>query len=302
VPEGAAIVRRVWHELAQHSLAEVAELLREGVSHRGAWTREAVKDILRRGRVYLGFVVEKRGRDEWVGRHEPILTVAEYDRTIAAIAARRRTGNKPHPFRHYLLRGLVHCSCGTRMRGEAHLQRGTERRYYRCPTLGCRARRCPADDAEASVLEAIAEAVLPASVIEQARTELRHRLQTPKVAQVGRQRARLTKRLEQLQKQHGWGDLGDAEYQAQRDAVRAALRDLPDGDRDTAFDAHRTRILALPEAIAAASPARREELCRIVVDRVVVRDRIVDAIDWTPPALPFFEKRQRECPQGDSNP
>jgi hypothetical protein len=185
--------------------------------------------------------------------------------------------------------------------GEAHLQRGTERRYYRCPTLGCRARRCPADVAEASVLEAIAEAVLPAAVIEQARAELRHRLQTPELANVGRQRARLTTRLEKLQKQHGWGDLGDAEYQAQRDVVRAALRDVPDGDRTTAFDAYRARILALPDAIAVASPARREELCRIVVGRVVVRDRVVDAIDWTPPALPFF-KRQRECPQGDSNP
>ncbi|MFI5040450.1 MAG: recombinase family protein [Acidimicrobiales bacterium] len=301
VPAEAAIVRRVFEELTTHSISDVAELLnRDGVAHRGPWTRDGVKDILRRGRVYLGFVVEKRGRDERPGRHEAILGEAEYDRTIAAIAARRRTGQKPRPFRVYLLRGLVQCSCGTRMRGEAHLQRGTERRYYRCPTLGCRARRCPADQAEASVLEAIAEGILPASVIETARAELRHRLQTPEVAQIGRQRARLTTRLDQLKKQHGWGDLGDAEYQAQRDAVRAALRDLPDGDRVTAFDAYRAKILALPEAIAVASPARREELCRIVVAQVVVRDRVVEAIKWTPPALPFFEKRQRECPQGVS--
>jgi hypothetical protein len=37
-----------------------------------------------------------------------------------------------------------------------------------------------------------------------------------------------------------------------------------------------------------------------------INDREVEAIDWTPPARPFFagvvEKRQRECPQGDSNP
>ena len=144
VPEEAAIVRRVWRELARRSLIEVADLLnQEGVPHRGAWTRDAVKDIRRRGRFYLGYVVEKRGRDERPGRHEPILTEAEYRRTVAAIAARTRVGNKPRPFRHYVLRGLVFCSCGTRMRGEAHLQRGTERRYYRCPTLGCRARRCP---------------------------------------------------------------------------------------------------------------------------------------------------------------
>ena len=80
-----------------------------------------------------------------------------------------------------------------------------------------------------------------------------------------------------------------------------ALAGLPDDDRIRSFDAYRARMLALPEAIAVASPARREELCRILVKRVVVRDREVAAIDWTPPARPFFE-RQRECPQGDSNP
>jgi hypothetical protein len=58
---------------------------------------------------------------------------------MAAIAARRRLGDKAAPFRTYALRGLVYCACGTRILGEAHLQRGTEIRYYRCPTLGCHA-------------------------------------------------------------------------------------------------------------------------------------------------------------------
>lgn len=99
VPEEAAIVRRIWRELADYSIAAVAgRLNRDGVAHRRAWTREAVKDVLRRGRFYLGFVVEKRGRDERQGRHEPILTEAEYHRTRAAIAARTRVGNKPRPF------------------------------------------------------------------------------------------------------------------------------------------------------------------------------------------------------------
>lgn len=303
-PTEAAVVRRVWTELVERSLSDVAECLnRDGVPSRtgGIWTRDGVKDILRRGRLYLGYVVEKRGRDERPGRHEPILTEAEYQRTMAAIAARRRVDNKPKPFRHYVLRGLLVCSCGTKMRGEAHLQRGTERRYYRCPTLGCRARRSPADVVEASVLATIAEAVLPGSVIEAARAELRCRLETPEVAVASRRRPRLQTKLEQLKKQHGWGDLSDAEYLAQRDAIRAELAALPDDDRIRSFDAYRARLLALPEAIAMASPARQEELCRILVERVVVRDREVEAIDWTPPARPFFEK-QRVCPQGDSNP
>jgi DNA invertase Pin-like site-specific DNA recombinase len=298
VPEEATVVRRVWQELVQRSLAEVAELMnREGVPHRGVWTRESVKDIARRGRFCLGFVVEKRGRDERPGKHEPIITEAEYSRTMAAIASRRRVGNKPRPFRCYALRGLVFCTCGTRMRGEAHVQRGTDRRYYRCPTLGCRARRCPADQIEEEVLASIADGVLPQAVIDAARAELRRRLETPEVAVAGRQRARLLTRLEQLRKQHAWGDLTDAAYQAERDAARVALGELPDGDRIVAFDAYRARILALPDAIAVASGARREELCRIVVERVVVRDRQLESIDWTPPARPFFE-RQRACPQG----
>ena len=302
VPEEAGVIRRVWQELAQHSIAEVAAILnREGVAHRGPWTRDAVKDIVRRGRVYRGFVVEKRGLDERPGCHEPILTEAEYRRTMAAIAARTRVGNKPKPSRQYALRGLIVCACGTRMRGETKVQRGTERRYYRCPTLGCDARRCPADLVEEAVLRNIAGGILPAEVLEAARLELRRRLETPQVATAGRQRERLLTRLERLKTQHEWGDLTDAGYQEKRDATRAELAQLPDGDRIREFDAYRTRILALPGAIAAASPARLEELCRIVVQEVVVANRQVRTIEWVPVARPFL-KWQRECPQGDSNP
>lgn len=97
-------------------------------------------------------------------------------------------GRKPKPFHHYVLRGLLYCDCGTRMRGKAHLQRGTERRYYRCPTLGCRARRYPADLIEGDVLASVAEGVLPASVIDAARAELRQLLETPEFAGAGKSR------------------------------------------------------------------------------------------------------------------
>jgi site-specific DNA recombinase len=302
VDDEAAIVRRVWRDLAERSIGEVADLLnREGVPHRTVWTRDAVKDIWRRGRFYLGFVVEKRGRDERPGRHEPILTTAQYERTVAAVARRKRLGNKPRPFRHYPLRGLLFCSCGTRMRGEAHLQRGTERRYYRCPTLGCTARRAPADLLEEAVLATIATGVLPDAVVQAARAALRHRLETPDAAMAGRQRERLLTRLEKLRTQHSWGDLTDAEYQRLRDEARVALAALPDDNRVAQFDSYRKRILELPDAIASASPERREELCRIVLAKVVVRDRRVEAIQWVPAVRPFFE-RQRVCPQGDSNP
>jgi hypothetical protein len=109
------------------------------------------------------------------------------------------------------------------MRGEAKVQRGTVRRYYRCPAIGCLARRCPADLVEDAVLGNIAMGVLPAEVIELARAELRRRLETPDVAVAGRQRERLLTRLERLKTQHGWGDLSDAEYQEKRNATRDEL-------------------------------------------------------------------------------
>ena len=126
------------------------------------------------------------------------------------------------------------------------------------------------------------------TVIDSARTELRKLLETPEIAGAGKMPSRLQTRLEQLKKQHEWGDLADADYLAKRDATRTEISALPDGNRIRAFDSHRAQVLALPDAIDVASPKRREELCRIVVQRVVVRDRQLEAIDWMPAARPFF--------------
>jgi hypothetical protein len=79
------------------------------------------------------------------------------------------------------------------------------------------------------------------------------------------------------------------------------LAALPDDHRVPAFDSQRARLLDLPAAIAAASPARREELCRLLVERIVVRDRRIEMIRWTPPARPSF-RFQQWYPHGDSNP
>jgi hypothetical protein len=92
----------------------------------------------------------------------------------------------------------------------------------------------------------------------------------------------------------------DDEYRRERDDTQAALARLPDWDRVIAFDTHRARILALPDAISVASAEKREQLARIVIQRVVVADRQILAIEWTAPAQPF-QKRQQACPQGGSS-
>jgi hypothetical protein len=118
------------------------------------------------------------------------------------------------------------------------------------------------------------------------------------VATVGRQRDRLTKRLEQHKKQHGWGGLSDEDYVAKRDEVKAQLATLPDGDPIASFDAFRAQVLALPDAIAVASPARREELCQLVV-RPRPRARSCDRTDRVDSRSPADLREKRAgMPQG----
>ena len=317
----ADIVRCIWRELRMNSLDGVADVLnRDAVPRRegGPWTRDAVKDVWRRGRFYLGYVVWKRGLDERIGRHEPILDEETYRAAVQAVRARTRAGSKPKPHRTYLLRGVVVCACGTPMRGEARVQRGGEQRYYRCPAAGrtvtrldanrnpvrCDAKLVPADAAEQAVLRAIESAVLPQKVIDAARTELRQRLSVPVSGIVDRKRRRLEGRLIKLRDLYEWGDLAESEYRTRVAETREALELLPSEDRVILFDRNRRVLTSMAENIAAASPIQRSELVRLLVERVVARDRQVrdSDIEWTPPAQPFFETRCLVCPQGDSNP
>jgi hypothetical protein len=124
VPDEAEVVRRVWTMAATSSTPQIArELNVDGVGHRGRrrrtpegdwteshepWTRDAVKDIMRRGRLYLGFVEEKRGLDERPGHHEPILDQETYNAGLIGSRKRTHPGTRAKAHRLYLLRaGLV---------------------------------------------------------------------------------------------------------------------------------------------------------------------------------------------------
>jgi len=58
--------------------------------------------------------------------------------------------------------------------------------------------------------------------------------------------------------------------------------------------------LKIAESAPVPGRLRKRRALRIVIERVVVRDRRIEAIEWSGPARPFFERRQRECPQGAS--
>ena len=307
VPHEAEIVRRVFRDLASMPLSEVADgLNREGIRHRTQrpWTTSAIKDLWRRRDVYRGFVVKKRGLDIRPGTHDAILDQETYDGAVAGMEKRKRRKGKGSRGRKrdYLLRGLVHCSCGARMRGGAKVSRGNDWRYYTCPVAEersaifgadgkpviCPEKSVRADDAEAVVLAAVAQLSLPDEAIRDARDELRRRLRAPASGTSDKERARLQQRIENLRKQHEWGDISDNEYRSGRADAEAQLAGIPDNDKLVMFDRQREILLSMAENIKQATPAQLEELIGHLVGRVEATDRRVVRIVWTPPAQPFF--------------
>ena len=112
----AEVIRRVWTDLAAKSTKQIAsELNAEGVPRRnpGPWTKNTVKDIVERGRFYLGFVVLKRGVDERPGRHEAIIDESTWAVGRKAADARMHGRRERGPKRRtYLIWGSSCASAG----------------------------------------------------------------------------------------------------------------------------------------------------------------------------------------------
>lgn len=300
VDSEAETVRRVWSELAQRSTEEIAEgLNREGILHRTdrAWTRDAVKDIARRGRFYLGYVTYRRGLEERPGRHPAILDEPTWRDGMAAMHRRVR-GSVRRSVRHrsYLLAGLLHCGlCEGRMRGQPSVSRGREWLYYRC--RACR-NVLPAETAHADLLSRISGMVLPAADIEAAREELRRAVP----GDDGKLRRRLTQRLERLVQAYTWGDLTEAQYRSQKSETERDMAMLPDRDKLVLFDGHRRVMVSMAENIEAATPEQLRELVQLLVARITAISGVVTDIDWTGPARPFFGAVASAPPDGLEHP
>lgn len=323
VDEEADAVRAVFALLAEMPMGQVASALeRDGVPYRPnrRWTKDAVRDIWRRRRMYLGMAIRKRSLEERPGTHPPILTDEEYNAAVVAVERRRTTNSAPkRNQRVYLLRGVVFCAdCGTRMTGDARTRGEQEWRYYACAVanrrvttnaagepITCENKRIPAALVEDAVLREIADARLPDDAIEAARAILKERLAKPADDAAEGKRRRLERALESLRKQHQWGDLSDDDYRSERREMEAALAALPARSTDTlvAFDEARARLLSMPEAIAAASPKRRAEIVGLLVERVMAtRTTGLTGLEWTAPAAPFFRRVLSERAVWDSNP
>lgn len=319
VPGEAEVVRRVFEMLERSPFSEIADQLnREGVRHREvrAWTVNAIKDLWRRREVYIGNVATRRGAEVRPGQHEAILTDEQYRRAVAGVQSRiHHTGKKPGSAkRTYLLRGLVYCSCGTKMHGTATLSRGQNWRYYICPVaegkravLGddgelveCHASRVPAVAAERLVASRLRELMRTEEAIARARAKIAAGIGSPEPGTAAKERERLTTRLDRLKDMFGWGDLSEAEYRAQVTEVRAQIAALPGPNGQLIeFDTYHKRAKetrTLAEMMDAASLDKLQELVPLLVERIETADQHVVRIvpkDQAKPHYAWAEQDER---------
>lgn len=278
-PAAAARVRQVVALLAERSFSDVAALL---TADGYPMSTSAVKDVARRLPVYVGFVVAGRGpaAETRTGRHEPLISDAEYRAALAGIGGRLRAGARSRPWRTYLLSGVIGCECGRSMGGEARSSRGREWRYYRC--RDCR-RTVPAADAEAAVLSRLTKLPpLTRRLIDRADAEARARSVSPARSLAAARRDELERSIAAVRKQHEWGALSDVDFRAALAAKRAELERLPDPDVVVAFRRARAVIESIGQLIAAGEPADHRRLIRAVVERVETADRRVSRVTLAP--------------------
>lgn len=303
VDHEADVVRRIWAEVATRSTDEIAAgLNRDGIRHRAErpWTRDAVKDIIRRGRFYLGLVTHRRGAEERPGRHPAIIDEATW-RAGTTGAQQRVRGRVRRSVRHrvYVLGGILRCGqCDRLMRGQASLSRGQEWRYYLC--RHCPAPSVPADVVEQALRERLALGVAPDRVIDDAREQLRERLAVPD--DTSRVRRRLEARRDRLAQLYAWGDIPEAQYRADRADVERELRLLPTEDRLILFDQHRTLMLSIAEEVMEADLDMLRTLAQRVVATAWADGRELGAVIPTGPALPFFDAVAMAPPDGSEPP
>ena len=301
VPGEADLVRLVFDRYGAGDVSHgrLAEALRaEGLTRRGRpWVEKGVQDILRRADLYLGKAVYRRGQDVREGTHEPIITPEQAHLARQAAARRQRsTAGRQQRGRVYLLAQLLHCSCGTRMRGETQVRRGREAewRYYRCP--GRRDGRCAAggwriraDAVEALVLDHLAAHRTPPEELPYLREELSRLTHLPDDG-LRAQRKRIETAMKRLGDRYTWQEIGEAEYRAERRRLEAMLVELPLPAESNlvAFD----RAAALYEEIGAIlSDTTREHQRQIIlaiVESVRATDGGVSEIRVRPEARPFF--------------
>lgn len=230
------------------------------------WNRDDVRRLLVRHWIYSGYVIDgKIGRDSievLPGSHAPILP-EHLTAAVAAAGLGRKLASTRRPPQLHPLTGILYCAnCGNPLYGTtAH--DGAPHRFYR-HRLACDLNHCQkdADAIEREVRNHLAALRWPSQPAADA--EVNRVLAAESRGQsASGERARIGQALERLRSLFTWGDLSEADYHRERDALLAKI------PSDAAMPS--LNGVGLPtdaEAIQAAPPGMLRELVRALYERI----------------------------------
>ncbi len=284
--------------LAMHSAAdgmtdaEVAALLNEqgyrttGNRGQNLWRKDSVRRLLT-NRIFLGELPD--GKGGWVpGKHPAYVEASLWDGVQRARQVHRSAtaNHTTSQSRVYSLTGLLRCGpceeSGDPRRGAIHIsmQHAAEPRancYARTQGIDCPQRSAFLRVYEEQVAEWLKGLEIPDDAVDLALAELRREARgTPSVEDECK---RLETRLARLKELYQWGDLGRAEYQAQRDELRVKLQALaPEGEQRRSLEPLADALRSAYSTWEVSPPEVRNKLLRGLLQKIVVNDTRVVAI------------------------
>jgi hypothetical protein len=237
--------------------------------------------------VYNGWVGRKGERVPAPWRAGPPVSDALWERVAELRASRARHGGSRPPVRVDLLRGLLYCACGQRIRTDGTMgtpprQRKLHPRHDQCAEWG------PKASHSSGVYEPwIVGQVTGIRVDDPTVERIVRVLSTPRARPVEVNVARLERMRRELALDHAAGRIDDKAYLAQVAVLREEASRAGSSDRPAASVAPErvvAKLRALPKTWAEATPAGRADLLHSIYERIVVRGADFVSVRLTPEA------------------
>lgn len=227
-----------------------------------------INDLLKNP-IYNGWVGRKGDRAPAPWRAAPPVDDVLWERTAALLARRARHGGSTPPRRPDLLRGLLHCACGQRIRtdglmGTPPRQRKMHPRHWECAEWGEQA------SYSAGTWEPAIEAQIAGIRLDNATIERIVRvLAQPEEAPPSIDIAREERRRRDLAYAFAAGRLSQADFTA----AIAAAPEVPEAPTTGTVPADRAVrwLRDIAGLWGAAKPEERQEIAALIYDRIMVR-------------------------------
>jgi len=271
---------------------------------RGRPFREAsVRDVLG-NRFYDGKVVYHEGKDDELtteGIHEVAQEVKDLWTKCQAIKRSRRnttTGHPRGPAHHFPFSRVLTCHhCGSPYYGEAHTdgEQSTLRLSHERRGPGRHCKPKPRSRSVDALVEQMGDRIMPHLKLDATwKSRIIAVLRSDEPPQEDRgQGERLRRALENLRKQHQWGDISDDEYRREREIIMRQLKvhttavkptHLPNLDRAANFLEDLPALWLHP----GVTHEEREALVRQVFRRITIDGKEFVDIEPKPEYAPLF--------------